>query len=114
MSVRKTIQSVGAGQPLKTGQPLKIETVNVALPKPGEVRFVIVNLNYEAKSRSESNWCHSDLWVCKRDDKGLVTPFPAILGHEGTGVVERVGEGVQLEIGDHAMPGPILCKMPDV
>ena len=65
-------------------------------------------LNNELKSRSESNWCQSDLWVWKGGNNGDVTPFPAILGHEGAGVIESVGEGVQLDIGDHVVP----CQVP--
>ena len=52
--------------------------------------------------------CQSGLWVWKVGDKGLVTPFPSILNHEGAGVVESVGEGVKLEIGVHVVP----CQVP--
>ncbi|GFU32615.1 alcohol dehydrogenase class-3 chain H [Nephila pilipes] len=59
-----------------------IETVEVAVPKKGEVRV---------KIRS-AGICHSDLHVLKGMDKKW--PFPCVLGHEGAGVVESVGEGV--------------------
>ena len=61
MSLRKTIQSVGAVA-WKTGQPLTIETVNVASPKPGEVRFMNLNLR--------KNNYFMPVWVWKGGDKG--------------------------------------------
>ena len=46
--------------------------------------------------------CHSDLHVMKGDQ---VMPMPIILGHEGSGIVERIGEGVtSVQPGDHVIP----------
>ena len=105
-------------------QPLKIETVNVASPKPGEVRFIIVNLNYEAKSRSESNWClllYVNLISGYGKEVTRVSLRPPATLHEGADVVESVGEGVQLEIGDHVVTCHVphcakcpMCKHPKV
>lgn len=75
------------------GQPLKIVEVDVAPPKAGEVLVRIV----------ASGVCHTDAFTLSGDDpEGL---FPVILGHEGGGIVEAVGEGVtSLEVGDHVIP----------
>lgn len=75
------------------GQPLQIVQVDVAPPKAGEVLVRIV----------ASGVCHTDAFTLSGDDpEGL---FPVILGHEGGGVVEAVGEGVtSLEVGDHVIP----------
>ena len=63
-------------------QPLSLETVEVAPPQPGEVRIKIV----------ATGVCHTDAYTLDGlDPEGL---FPCILGHEGGGVVESVGEGV--------------------
>ncbi len=75
------------------GQPLSIETVDVAPPKAGEVRIRIV----------ASGVCHTDAFTLSGDDPEGV--FPAILGHEGGGIVESVGEGVtSVQVGDHVIP----------
>ncbi|MCE0493084.1 S-(hydroxymethyl)glutathione dehydrogenase/class III alcohol dehydrogenase [Vibrio salinus] len=74
-------------------QPLKIEEVDVMLPKAGEVLIRIV----------ASGVCHTDAFTLSGDDPEGV--FPAILGHEGGGIVQMVGEGVtSVEVGDHVIP----------
>ncbi len=75
------------------GQPLSIETVDVAPPKAGEVRVRII----------ATGVCHTDMFTLSGDDPEGV--FPAILGHEGGGIVESVGEGVtSVQVGDHVIP----------
>ncbi len=75
------------------GQPLTIETVQVAGPKAGEVLVRMV----------ATGVCHTDAFTLSgADPEGI---FPAILGHEGGGIVEEVGEGVtSLAVGDHVIP----------
>ncbi|MBM4254221.1 MAG: S-(hydroxymethyl)glutathione dehydrogenase, partial [Deltaproteobacteria bacterium] len=75
------------------GQPLSIETVDLEGPKAGEVLVRIV----------ATGVCHTDAYTLSGvDPEGL---FPVILGHEGAGVVEAVGEGVTtLTKGDHVIP----------
>lgn len=74
-------------------QPLKIDTVQLAPPKAGEVLVEI----------KATGVCHTDAYTLSgADPEGL---FPAILGHEGAGVVVEVGEGVKsLKPGDHVIP----------
>lgn len=75
------------------GQPLQIVEVDVAPPKAGEVLVRIV----------ASGVCHTDAFTLSGDDPEGI--FPAILGHEGGGIVEALGEGVtSLEVGDHVIP----------
>ncbi|WP_105168107.1 S-(hydroxymethyl)glutathione dehydrogenase/class III alcohol dehydrogenase [Pseudoalteromonas sp. T1lg23B] len=75
------------------GQPLSIEEVDVMLPKAGEVLVKI----------TATGVCHTDAFTLSGDDPEGV--FPAILGHEGAGVVEAVGEGVtSVSVGDHVIP----------
>ena len=75
----------------KVGEPLVIEEVSLAPPGPGEVR-----LRIEA-----SGVCHSDWNVLTGNSS---TPLPAVLGHEGAGVVLELGEGVTgLAPGDAVM-----------
>lgn len=75
------------------GEPLKMEEVDVQLPKAGEVLVRIV----------ATGVCHTDAFTLSGDDPEGV--FPAILGHEGGGIVEMVGEGVtSVEVGDHVIP----------
>ena len=77
----------------EAGKPLSIETVNVDGPREGEVLIEI----------SATGICHTDAFTLSGDDpEGL---FPAILGHEGAGVVVEVGKGVTtLSEGDHVIP----------
>ncbi len=74
-------------------QPLKIEEVDVMLPRKGEVLVRIV----------ATGVCHTDAFTLSGEDPEGI--FPTILGHEGGGIVEQVGEGVTgLEVGDHVIP----------
>ncbi|XP_047738915.1 alcohol dehydrogenase class-3 [Hyalella azteca] len=77
-------------------QPLVIEDVDVAPPKQGEVRIKIV----------ATGVCHSDATGLKGVGQGILKGiFPAILGHEGSGIVESVGPGVtNVKPGDHVIP----------
>ncbi len=75
------------------GKPLSIEEVELAGPKAGEVLVEI----------KATGVCHTDEFTRSgADPEGL---FPAILGHEGAGVVVEVGPGVTtLKKGDHVIP----------
>jgi S-(hydroxymethyl)glutathione dehydrogenase/alcohol dehydrogenase len=77
----------------EAGKPLAIEDVELAGPKAGEVLVRIV----------ATGVCHTDAFTLSgADPEGL---FPAILGHEGGGIVEEVGAGVtSVKAGDHVIP----------
>jgi S-(hydroxymethyl)glutathione dehydrogenase / alcohol dehydrogenase len=75
------------------GKPLTIETVQLEGPRTGEV---LVELK-------ATGICHTDKFTLSGEDpEGM---FPAILGHEGAGIVREVGRGVaSLQPGDHVIP----------
>jgi len=77
----------------KAGEPLSIETVELEGPKAGEVMVEI----------KATGICHTDEFTLSgADPEGI---FPAILGHEGAGVVVEVGPEVKsLKRGDHVIP----------
>jgi S-(hydroxymethyl)glutathione dehydrogenase / alcohol dehydrogenase len=77
----------------QAGQPLVIDTVQLEGPKSGEVLVEI----------KATGICHTDAYTLSGSDpEGL---FPAILGHEGAGVVVEVGPDVKsLKPGDHVIP----------
>jgi len=77
----------------KAGDQLSLETVNLDGPRDGEVLVEI----------KATGICHTDEYTLSgADPEGL---FPAILGHEGAGVVVDVGRGVtSLKKGDHVIP----------
>jgi len=77
----------------KAGAPLTIETVQLQGPKAGEVLLEI----------KATGICHTDEFTRSGGDpEGL---FPAILGHEGAGIVVDIGPGVSsLKKGDHVIP----------
>ncbi|WP_308017418.1 NAD(P)-dependent alcohol dehydrogenase [Alkalihalobacillus deserti] len=76
---------------LGKGEPFQITELQIDEPKPGEVLVKIAG----------SGICHTDLVV--RDAQFPVT-FPIVLGHEGSGVVEKIGEGVtSVQPGDHVV-----------
>jgi S-(hydroxymethyl)glutathione dehydrogenase/alcohol dehydrogenase len=75
------------------GQPLSVEEVDVMPPKAGEVRVRVV----------ATGVCHTDAFTLSGEDPE--GNFPAILGHEGGGIVESIGEGVtSVQVGDHVIP----------
>ncbi len=78
---------------IQAGKPLSIETVTLDGPKEGEVLVEI----------KATGVCHTDEFTLSgADPEGL---FPAILGHEGAGVVVDVGKGVtSVQKGDHVIP----------
>ncbi|KAF8974672.1 class III ADH enzyme [Flammula alnicola] len=111
--------SATAGKPIKckaavcwaAGEPLKLEEVEVAPPKAHEVRIHILHTGI----------CHTDEYTRSgKDPEVPATRFrpevsadhhlftgslPVILGHEGGGIVESVGEGVtNVAVGDHVIP----------
>lgn len=75
------------------GKPLEVVEIDVAPPKAGEVLVKITHTGV----------CHTDAFTLSGDDPEGI--FPAVLGHEGGGVVVEVGEGVtSLVPGDHVIP----------
>ena len=79
---------------VEAGKPLEIMEVNLDGPRKGEVLVEI----------KATGLCHTDEFTRSGDDPEGI--FPAILGHEGAGVVIEVGEGVTtLEVGDHVGNG---------
>lgn len=84
---------IKAAVALEAGQPLSIETVQLEGPKAGEVLIEI----------KATGVCHTDAFTLSgKDPEGL---FPAILGHEGAGVVVEMGPDVKsLKPGDHVIP----------
>lgn len=77
----------------EAGKPLSIEEVEVDPPRAGEVRVKI----------TATGVCHTDSYTLSgKDPEGV---FPVILGHEGAGIVESIGEGVtSVKPGDHVIP----------
>ena len=74
-------------------QPLVIEEVDLQDPQAGEVMIQVV----------ATGVCHTDAYTLSGQDSEGV--FPCILGHEGAGIVVKVGPGVtSLAVGDHVIP----------
>ncbi|NHC36627.1 S-(hydroxymethyl)glutathione dehydrogenase/class III alcohol dehydrogenase [Scytonema millei] len=84
---------VRAAVAYEPGKPLQLETVQLEGPQAGEVLVEI----------KATGVCHTDAYTLSgKDPEGL---FPAILGHEGAGVVVEVGEGVKsVKVGDRVIP----------
>lgn len=76
----------------EANKPLSVEEVEVAPPAPGEVR---VRVTY-------TGLCHTDVYTLSgKDPEGA---FPAVLGHEGAGIVESLGEGAHdVQVGDQVI-----------
>lgn len=83
--------------------PLKVEEIELADPKPGEVRVKIDSVGL----------CQTDVHYMR----GVMgCPTPIVLGHEGAGIVDAVGEGVStVQPGDHVVMGVLVpcgkCRM---
>jgi D-arabinose 1-dehydrogenase-like Zn-dependent alcohol dehydrogenase len=81
-SAKENFMKVKAAVAWGPNRPLEIETIDLEGPKKGEVLVRIV----------ASGVCHTDAYTLSGvDPEGI---FPVILGHEGAGIVEEVGEGV--------------------
>ena len=78
---------------MAAGQPLEVTEIELQSPQAGEVLVEI----------KATGICHTDEFTLSgADPEGL---FPAVLGHEGAGIVREVGAGVQsLSVGDHVIP----------
>lgn len=84
---------VRAAVAFTAGEPLQVETVQLDGPQGGEVLVEI----------KATGVCHTDAFTLSGQDPEGV--FPAIMGHEGAGVVVEVGTGVtSLKVGDHVIP----------
>lgn len=90
MKVRTAVlREMGKELPYAESKPIQIETLNLDPPGHGEVLIKI----------KAASLCHSDLSVV---NGSRPRPLPMALGHEASGIVEQVGEGVDdLEVGDH-------------
>ncbi len=84
---------VKAAIAVEAGKPLIVDEIDIEGPRAGECLIKL----------AATGVCHTDAFTLSGDDpEGL---FPAILGHEGAGVVEEVGSGVtSLAPGDHVIP----------
>jgi len=77
----------------EANKPLTIETIDIEGPQPGEVLVEVM----------ATGVCHTDAYTLSGlDSEGK---FPAILGHEGAGIVREIGAGVRsVKVGDHVIP----------
>ncbi len=77
----------------EAGKPLQLEEIDLEGPRAGEVLVRIV----------ATGVCHTDAFTLSGDDPEGI--FPAVLGHEGGGIVEEIGAGVtSVAVGDHVIP----------
>ncbi|XP_042210061.1 alcohol dehydrogenase class-3-like [Homarus americanus] len=93
MSTKGQVITCKAAVAWEKEKPLTLEDVEVSPPKAGEVRIKVL----------ATGVCHTDAYTLDgHDPEGI---FPVILGHEGGGIVESVGEGVtSVKEGDHVIP----------
>jgi S-(hydroxymethyl)glutathione dehydrogenase/alcohol dehydrogenase len=77
----------------EANKPLSIETIEIGGPKAGEALVEVM----------ATGVCHTDAYTLSGlDSEGK---FPAILGHEGAGIVREIGPGVtSVKVGDHVIP----------
>src|SRR5450432_2176844 len=93
MKLEDSLMKTRAAVAWKAGELLEIETIDIEGPKAGEVLIEI----------KATGVCHTDAYTLSgADPEGL---FPAVLGHEGAGIVREIGAGVtSLKVGDHVIP----------
>ena len=85
------LEEIGRPGPYADTRPLTVGEIDLAEPRYGEVLVRV----------AAAGLCHSDLSVINGDRP---RPVPMVLGHEGAGIVERLGEGVEdLAVGDHVV-----------
>ena len=84
------------------GEPLAVQEVELAEPRAGEV---LVRLD-------ACGVCHTDLYTASGADPSGYAP--TVLGHEGAGVVERVGDGRRLARARRPRRHPLLAPVPRV
>lgn len=93
MKIEAAVSRAGTAYP-------QIETVEIEAPRAGEVLVRLV----------ASGICHTDLGAHAGGAGGGLTPKPIVLGHEGAGIVEAVGNGVAtLKPGDHVVMSGNSC-----
>ncbi|WP_030016194.1 alcohol dehydrogenase catalytic domain-containing protein [Curtobacterium sp. S6] len=92
MKIRAAVlNTMDAERPFAESQPLTVEELELDAPQNGEVLIRM----------TAAGVCHSDLSVV---DGNRPRPLPMALGHEGTGVIEEVGPGIEgLNVGDHVV-----------
>ena len=91
MKIRAAVlDRMGVEPPYAKSKPLRIATIDLDPPGRGELLVKI----------AAAGLCHSDLSVINGDRP---RPMPMALGHEAAGVVEAVGEDVDLAVGDHVV-----------
>jgi alcohol dehydrogenase len=92
MKIRAAVlEEIGREGPYVGSKPLTVGEIDLAPPQAGEVLVRV----------AAAGLCHSDLSVINGDRP---RPVPMVLGHEGAGVVEEVGDGVtDLSPGDHVV-----------
>jgi len=99
MNSQQQRQSIRAAVARQPGQALQFENATLEAPRDNEVLVRMV----------ATGVCHTDIVV--RDQK-FTTPLPLILGHEGAGIVERVGRAVTtVEPGDHVVMTYMYCGL---
>ena len=97
MTERQTDMHVTAAVARTQGEPFTIEQLELDEPRHNEVRVRLV----------ATGICHTDAIV---RDGVYPTPLPAVLGHEGAGVVEAIGDSVtSVKPGDHVVLAAAYC-----
>lgn len=97
--MRKLSNKIRAAVYNRFGDELKVENLQITEPAENELLVKLVS----------SGICHTD--IAMRDGKsGAFPQFPIVLGHEGAGIVEKVGPGVKgFEVGDHVAMTTLYC-----
>lgn len=97
--MKKNLMNIKASVYNAFGEELKLDTIQLEEPSENELLVKLVS----------SGICHTD--IAMRDGKsGKFPEFPIVLGHEGAGIVEKVGPGVKdFKVGDHVAMTTLYC-----